>query len=63
MGGYIIETIYDKQQREMDELAQKLAEKNSENEALLSENATLKSDYESLKAKLEKYEKMGLVIN
>ena len=56
MGGYIIETIYDKVLREKDELNKALEEKEKALEKEKNEN-------KSLREELEKYRKQGIVIS
>ena len=56
MGGYIIETIFDKMAREKDELNKALEKEKNE-------NAELKDENKSLREELEKYRKQGIVIS
>ena len=70
MGGYIIETIFDKMAREKDELNKALEDKDKaledKDKALEKEknkNAELKDENKSLREELEKYRKQGIVIS
>ena len=77
MGGYIIETIFDKMAREKDELNKALEDKDkaledkdkalqNKDKALEKEkniNAELKDENKSLREELEKYRKQGIVIS
>lgn len=70
MGGYIIETIYDKVLREKDELNKELENQNKELENQKKEieeeknkNSLLNDEIKTLKEELERYKKQGIVIN
>ena len=77
MGGYIIETIFDKMAREKDELNKALEDKDkaledkdkalkNKDKALAKEKnkiAELKDENKSLREELEKYRKQGIVIS
>ncbi|MBQ6024042.1 MAG: hypothetical protein IJL20_00345 [Lachnospiraceae bacterium] len=63
MGGYIIETIFDKMAQEKDELNKVIEDKNKALEKEKIENAELKDENKSLREELEKYRKQGIVIS
>ncbi|MBR4779820.1 MAG: hypothetical protein IK014_00505 [Lachnospiraceae bacterium] len=63
MGGYIIETIFDKMAREKDELNKALEDKDKALEKEKNKNAELKDENKSLREELEKYRKQGIVIS
>lgn len=63
MGGYIIETIYDKVLREKDELNKELENQKKEIEEEKNKNSLLNDEIKTLKEELERYKKQGIVIN
>ena len=63
MGGYIIETIFDKMAQEKDELNKALEDKDKALKKEKNKNAELKDENKALREELEKYRKQGIVIS